>query len=342
MDRKSCPPASGMVEAFATPTPPGRSEPRLLCGAAAPVRRIAISPCGRYVAAGLETGSLRLFDLRVESSRMVLEGHVQRIEALAFEDQGVLLASASADGTVRFWDHRSGRCCRILQAHPFPVTAMALTASADRLATGDGDGTIKVWDTQPSKVRLVLKGCEDGVAGLAFDPGGKLLYAGDGKGTVRSFALPGGRLLAEYAAMHRGPILAWAVASDRERFATAGRDGRIRLWTTRDGRCAQTLSIGSRPVLALALSARPARVAVVDSAGRLACLDATASPPARLFSGQLPPPRDASAIGLVFDHASGRIGSGGPDRGVRLWDPRAASGTARATASANAGATVGD
>ena len=59
------------------------------------VRSLAFSPDSRLIAAGEENGGLRLWDARDGTLVRALDGHVGRVDCLAFSPDGQLLASAA-------------------------------------------------------------------------------------------------------------------------------------------------------------------------------------------------------------------------------------------------------
>jgi peptidoglycan/xylan/chitin deacetylase (PgdA/CDA1 family) len=75
---------------------------------AGPGRSVAISPDGRTVAAGDETGAVVLFEAATGGVRHRITGHACAVDALAFSPDGRTLAAASLDAPVYIWD-LSGR-----------------------------------------------------------------------------------------------------------------------------------------------------------------------------------------------------------------------------------------
>ena len=71
--------------------------------------------------------------------RMVLFGHSDQINRMAYSSDGKTLATASDDKTVRLWDAATGSVRAILQGHSSPVDSVAFSPNAKMLASGAGD-----------------------------------------------------------------------------------------------------------------------------------------------------------------------------------------------------------
>lgn len=77
---------------------------RVLLGGAAPLLCAAVSPCGRFAAAGAADGEVRVWDLSNGRERAVLRGHRGAVHAAAFSADGAAIATSGADCSVRIWD----------------------------------------------------------------------------------------------------------------------------------------------------------------------------------------------------------------------------------------------
>ena len=92
----------------------------------------------------LRRGTLRVWDLESGQTLHTLEGHTDRVSAVAVVD-GRRAVSASDDGTLRVWDLESGQTLKTLEGHTAGVSAVAVvdgrravSASARRDASGVG------------------------------------------------------------------------------------------------------------------------------------------------------------------------------------------------------------
>ncbi len=84
--------------------------------------------------------------------------------------------------------------------------------------------------------------------------GGEVFVVGDAAGSVTAFEGKSGKTLWKHAEAHDGGLLALAVHPDSGVVATAGQDGRIVLWSAKDGEQRQAIEVGTGWVENLAWS----------------------------------------------------------------------------------------
>ncbi|MCS6827646.1 MAG: hypothetical protein NZ553_13605 [Caldilinea sp.] len=168
--------------------------------------------------------------------RQLLEGHADRVRALALSPDGRLLATASYDRQVLVWDAQQGRPLVQFQSpHQNAVLQVAFNTDGTLMATGDAGGLVALWDLVKQEERGRWKDAMgDVVIGLAFSPDNRLLVAGHFSGKVSLFDLTG-RALREstfMAHLNDGWVLSLAFSPDGALLATGSQSGKIHLWKT--------------------------------------------------------------------------------------------------------------
>jgi serine/threonine protein kinase/WD40 repeat protein/thiol-disulfide isomerase/thioredoxin len=116
--------------------------PLPLPGGDRPVRSVAFSPDGRWLAFGLPQGNVEVFSFPAGKLLHRIE-HRGPVAALAFSREGSRLAMASE--MVRVWDCQSHSFATPELVHPKQVLALAFSASGDRLATGCEDNSARLF-----------------------------------------------------------------------------------------------------------------------------------------------------------------------------------------------------
>ena len=144
------------------------------------VKAIGFSPDMPWLAAGLEDGSLQIWDIAIEKSVAILAGHTGRIHHLAYSSDGSLLATAGRDNLVLLWDAEPLRLIGELEGLGNEVGAVAFSADGRFLAAGSHDKTVRIWDPVDRRELGVLEGHRGQVEAVAFHPHRSLLASGGG------------------------------------------------------------------------------------------------------------------------------------------------------------------
>lgn len=72
-------------------------------------RSLAWDKTGRYVAVGMDSHQITIWDAQTGDLRQTLNGHLGWVEAVVFDGTGNWLASASQNNTVHIWDVNTGQ-----------------------------------------------------------------------------------------------------------------------------------------------------------------------------------------------------------------------------------------
>jgi WD40 repeat protein len=107
------------------------------------VRCLTLSPCGQFVAAGSEEGSVGVH--RLPDWDQVWTMQVHGVAMFSLPWIGRFLASGSADKTVKILSADSGATLRTLRGHSDWVRAVLFTADGTKVLSGSDDKTVRVW-----------------------------------------------------------------------------------------------------------------------------------------------------------------------------------------------------
>lgn len=107
---------------------------------------IAFSKDGKYLAAGDESGIIRLWDLKSRTLVNTLSGHSAIIRKIVFSDDNKVFASSGFDGKVILWHlDNLNDPPNIFQDHQEYVWSLSFSADGSYLLAGCGNGKIKFW-----------------------------------------------------------------------------------------------------------------------------------------------------------------------------------------------------
>ncbi|OOF94051.1 hypothetical protein ASPCADRAFT_208654 [Aspergillus carbonarius ITEM 5010] len=147
-----------------------------------PVRSVAFSPDGRWLASGANDRTIKLWDVSTSTLQQTLEGHNGNVESIAFSPNGRQIASGSTDNTVKIWDLLTSTH-QTLEGHEKRVRSIAFSADGRWLASGSDDRTVKLWDLTTNS-QQTLKGHWTYVGSVAFSADGRWLASGSDDKTL--------------------------------------------------------------------------------------------------------------------------------------------------------------
>ena len=171
---------------------------------------------------------------------IVLEGHAQDINSLAFSPDGSILVSGSDGVNILLWDVNTGKLLETFEGH-HGVDSVAFSPDGSILASGSGGfkvgegGTIYLWDIDTRRLKNTLKppnpltkGGAINYTGVAFSPNGSILASGIHHETI--FLWIGTELFLETFEGHTDDVTSVAFSPDGSILASGSKDDTIRLW----------------------------------------------------------------------------------------------------------------
>ncbi len=259
---------------------------------------VAYSPDGKTLAFGCQDGTITLWDLESDKARLVLKGHTESIQSIAFSRDGHSLASGAGEGDLdgnrpgqaKIWDVTTGKERFPLEGLPGGVFSVAFNSKGTILAAGGGNvmtphrpGEMRLWDAVTGKELKHLRGHNEIIHAVTFTPDGGTLISGSFDNSAN--------------------IKLWNVATGQERATLSGHTNGLQcLAVTPDGK---TLISGSGDV-----TVKLWRVVPITDAGAFRAH-------ADLINAVAFSPDNSTLASASYDHT------------VKLWDP--ATGQERAT-----------
>jgi WD40 repeat protein len=173
--------------------------------------------------------------------------HNKTVTGVALSAAGNQFITTSADGMVKMWTlsaaprsfYNPGRLVSMpegkrfvfesasFQAHPGGVSTLALHPNGTQFLTGGADKTVKMWTLATGNVDRTFGPLAEPVSRVALSRDGVLIAASAGKKVTVWNSSDG-----KEAFSLESPALVKDVAfnADRTRLATAGDDGKVRVW----------------------------------------------------------------------------------------------------------------
>jgi hypothetical protein len=195
---------------------------------------LALAAWEGCLASGHDSGRLRVWSVATGECDQVLEGHAQRVRALAVV--GSRLVSGCGGGSIAVWGTVAGSGWareRWLLGHT--GTVLSLAGWRDKAASGSDDGGIRVWDVGTGAHDATLAGHAGEVRALAVH-GDRLLSASE-DGTIRAWGAGTWALLRTVDAYARGAAqVLWCLAVSGSTTLVSGScgaggaPGEVRVW----------------------------------------------------------------------------------------------------------------
>lgn len=206
----------------------------------------------RFVSAGVDK-SMFVYD--VVSGLVVrrIQGHEQRVNAVALNAQSTVLMSASYDQTVSFWDLRSNMRDPIQRLSDFKDSVTSLAITDNVIFAGSIDGCLRSYDLRQGLLNVDSFGTGESITCVrttkdyrcalsmcmsAVDASDALLAprTRQGSGALRLTDAASGKLLRSYSGhAHASFKSECAVLSDDEHVAAGSEDGSVVLWGVVNG-----------------------------------------------------------------------------------------------------------
>jgi WD40 repeat protein len=252
-------------------------------------RSIAVRPDNQRIAAGLEGGEIRVWNINDgETPLQVLTGD-HTIEQLQWSPDNRRLAAAAGpqvtiygpplpntQPVVEFILHQTTLC-------EAPVTKLQFNPDARRLLTALANGRLDEWTcTGPEQRRQFAH--NGAVYGAAVSKDGNIVVSCSADQTVRVWDNVTGQQKFSLAG-HRGAVHAVALSPDETFVVSSGADGTLRLWDIVGGRQLKQLAAWETTMYSVAIHPAGNLIAAAGADRRVHMLDLITGNEIRTLSG---------------------------------------------------------
>lgn len=300
------------------------------------VGAVAFSPNGKTyavggMAGGDPTGQVWVLDTATGKPALEPLEHPGEVHAVAYSPDGQVLLTGctvsegrAVGGQARLWDAATGRPIGPVLMHSGAVLTVGFSHDGKLVLTGCADQTTRVWDRATGRQLGQPQLHPYPVLAAAFIPdrktivagGGVMRRGGSGEGIAGLWDIATGKPLVGPLA-HPDVVHGVAVRPDGQAVATAGRDGRVRVWELTNLRPAVEIP---HPFPLSAVAFTPDGKWVVSAGSdpdrrRTQVWDATASRPAGAAVAH-----EQSIEALAVSPDGRTYATGYPDGTARVWD----------------------
>jgi len=223
-----------------------------------PIKQVAFSTDGKFVAASGDDGVVRLYDSKAGKPLEELIGQPAATNTLLF-GAGSQLVSIADDKQVTLWDSNPSwqlvgvlgpKAEAPLDVAPSPfisrVLSLAFSPDGKLLATGGGDpsrsGELMLWNIESkSFLKAFPDAHSDTVFSIDFSYDGKQVASGAADKFVKVHEVESGKLVRSFEG-HTHHVLGVSFKADGSRIASSGADNAIKVWNMETGEQFRTIS----------------------------------------------------------------------------------------------------
>ena len=289
---------------------------------------MALISVGTSPASGSPDGTIHLWDIIGERTRIKIPGHTGGVKALVYtEDNRIRSCGIGFDEKLRLWDAGTSSELSIVQEHIGLTQAVAFSESGKVLASGGSkDGTIflsdvlKILENSESLI-ATLKGNIQGITALAFSPADTTLASGGADGRIHLLDIRSGSEL-KILKGSQSTITALTFVIDGTHLFSGEENGTVRQWDALTGKKIRDIDGSLSSITALSFSSINHCLAIGDALGTIQLFDLVTGMKTRIPSSDDPIKHPSKVTSLIFHEDGDTLVSGNENGTTILWDIR--------------------
>jgi WD40 repeat protein len=280
---------------------------------------------GRFLAVGMYSGHLAVYETSTSRRLWWCEGHEGWVRSVRFAPDGQTLASAGDDQRILIWDAQTGELQRTLGRKRIMVKAIAFASHGHSLTACYSDSAARKWHLNARHSERIEHGYFPVSSPRTASPDNRWLAVIKNDSTIQLFDRQSGRLVRELSAECRnnpyndGRLYAPVslLFSPDSRFLAAGDDGfAVVLWNVETGKIRRVVRPYGDSIYALAWSPDSKMLA----SGSVYFREITLQDLRRGGKRWILRGHTAGIHALTFSPDGMQLASGSVDGTVRIWD----------------------
>jgi len=166
-----------------------------------------------------------------------LQGHEDKVGAIAVSPDGKFALSGSHDSTMRLWDISRGECLRVFTGHRDQINALCFTHDGKRAVSGSHDGSVRLWDIVSGECLKTFYVYGGEIFAVAISPDDKHMLSGSMDNIMRLWNIETGEELKSFDCGEDATVYAVAFSQGGRLALSGDYEGRLRLWDIERGDC---------------------------------------------------------------------------------------------------------
>lgn len=292
----------------------------------------ALSADGRTLASSGKEGTIRIWDLPTETSKVLAQGLNSHVDyGMTLSRDGRHVAGVGKEhNEIYVWDVATGRVEGVRRLPAYSVGELMFSPDGRDVVLGRHNIRAWIWHLEPPAEREEIAGHSDEVWATAFSPGGRILATGSNDHTARLWEAATGKAIGVLQE-HVATVVSVDFTPDGRTLATGSLDGTVKLWDVASRKAIATLSGGAAEVRDVAISQDGRWLASAESDHVVRVWDLASRTLVRTLPGH------TAKVRCVAFSLDGRwIASGGNDSKTFIWEMK----TGRAASSFRDGQAV--
>lgn len=202
---------------------------------------LAWSPNSKYVAVGLHSGKVTIYDTSTWQIKNSMDGLAGFIDNLAWSPDSKYVAAGDDNGAVWLWEVENGKLYQKFIQQNKNISQIAFSPDGRYLASGSWDDSVKVMDVVNKSAVYSFNDHNSFVSALAWSADSRYLATGALDNMVYVYDITSGtRKYALSGHTHSISYLQWS--GDGQYLASCAQTESLRLWRADTGEMAQVIA----------------------------------------------------------------------------------------------------